>query len=94
MLSSGIFARIVRDWIYIMFCEYMNSMFRSERLKDAKLKSLAANDQTDWCLKDRKAETESARLPRLEQSFSDTDSDTMALTMMNLQSNRMELGNQ
>ena len=33
---------------------------------------------SDWCLKDRKAgETESARLPRLEQSFSDTDSDTV-----------------
>ena len=79
MLSSGIFARMVRDWIYIMFCEYMNSMFRSERLKDAKFKSLVANDQTDWCLKDRKGETESARLPRprLEQSFSDTDSDTV-----------------
>ena len=60
-----------------MCCEYMNSMFRSERLKDAKFKSLVANDQTDWCLKDRKAETESARLPRLEQSFSDTDSDTV-----------------
>ena len=76
MLSSGILARIVRDWIYIMFCEYMNSMFRSERLKDTKFKSLVANDQTDWCPKDRKAETESARLPRLEQSFSDTDSDS------------------
>ena len=48
----------------------MNSMFRSERLKDAKFKSLVANDPTDWCLKDRNSETESARLPRLEQSFS------------------------
>ena len=35
-------------------------MFRSEWLKDAKFKSLIANNRTDWCLKDRKAETESA----------------------------------
>ena len=40
----------------------MDCMFRSEWLKDAKFKSLVANDRTDWCLKDRKAETESARL--------------------------------
>ena len=69
VLSSGIFARIVRDWIYIMFCEYgLYCMFRSEWLKDAKFKSLVANDRTDWCLKDRKAETESARLSHLEHS--------------------------
>ena len=68
VLSSGIFARIVRDWIYIMLCEYIDCMFRSEWLKDAKFKSLVANDRTDWCLKDRKAETESARLSHLEQS--------------------------
>ena len=75
VLLSGIFARIVRDWIYIMFCEYMNSMFRSERLKDAKFKSLVANDQTDWCLKDRKAE--SARLHSLTLTviLSDNGSD-------------------
>ena len=36
--------------------------------KDAKFKSLVANDRTDWCLKDRKAETESARLSHLEHS--------------------------
>ena len=67
VLSSGIFDRrpIVRDWIYIMFCEYMDCMFRSEWLKDATFKSLVANDRTDWCLKDRKAETESARLSHL-----------------------------
>ena len=45
-----------------MFYEYIDCMFRSEWLKDAKFKSLVANDRTDWCLKDRKAETESARL--------------------------------
>ena len=49
-----------------MFCEYMDCMFRSEWLKDAKFKSLVANDRTDWCLKDR--ETESARLSHLEHS--------------------------
>ena len=43
-----------------MFREYRDSMFRSEWLKDAKFKSLVANDRTDSCLKDRKAETESA----------------------------------
>ena len=43
-------------------------MFRSEWLKDAKFKSLLANDRTDWCLKERKAETESAR-----QIVSDSD---------------------
>ena len=47
------------------------TMFRSEWLKDAKFKSLVANDRSDWCLKDRKAETESA-LSRLEQSDSNT----------------------
>ena len=54
---------------YIMFCEYRDCMFCSEWLKDAKFKSLVANDRTesfsDWFLKvkDRKAKTESARPP-------------------------------
>ena len=56
-------------------------MFCSEWLKDAKFNSLVANDRTesfsDWCLKDRKAETESA-LSRLGHIL------TMAQTM-NLQ---------
>ena len=50
-----------------MFREYGDCMFRSEWLKDAKFKSLVANDRTGWCLKDRKAETESA-LYHLEHS--------------------------
>ena len=57
-------------------------MFRSDWLKDAKFKSLVANDRTDWCLKDRKAETESARLSSRTQSLSLTL--TVTLTM-NLQ---------
>ena len=40
-------------------CFASDCMFRSEWLKDAKFKSLVANDRSDWCLKDRKAETES-----------------------------------
>ena len=46
-----------------MFRKYRDCMFRSQWLKDAKFanfKSLVANDWTYWCLKDRKAETESA----------------------------------
>ena len=54
----------------------MDCMFRSEWLKDTKFKSLVANDRTDWCLKDRKAETESARLISKTVIVSDTDSDT------------------
>ena len=60
-----------------MFCEYRDCMFRSEWLKDAKFKSLVANDRTDWCLKDRKVETESAlSLVSNTVSVSDTNSDT------------------
>ena len=61
-------------------------MFRSEWLKDAKFKSLVVNDRTDhWCLKDRKAETESALSSRTQSvSLTLTAIQTMALTM-NLQ---------
>ena len=54
-------------------------MFRSEWLKDAKFKSLVANDRTDWCLKDRKSRNRKCTtLSSRTQSFivSDTDSDT------------------
>ena len=32
----------------MMFREYRDCMFRSQWLKDAKFKSLVANDWTDW----------------------------------------------
>ena len=70
-----------------MFCEYMDCMFRSEWLKDAKFKSLVANNRTDWCIKDRKAETESA-LSRVGHSESVSLALAAILTMaltMNLQ---------
>ena len=62
---------LVSTRLDIMCCEYRDCMFCSEWLKDAMFNSLVANDRTesfsDWCLKDRKAETESA-LSRLGHS--------------------------
>ena len=49
--------------------EYRDCMFRSEWLKNAKFKSLVANDRNDWCLSKRsqiKAETESALSSRTQ----------------------------
>ena len=72
VLSSGIFDSrpIVCDWTYIMFCEYMDCMFRSEWLKDPKFKSLVIVSDTD-------SDTDNESAVRM--SFSTSGSQCMAM---------------
>ena len=58
MLSFSAFISFYAIGYTIRFAS--DCMFRSEWLKDAMFKSLVTNDRSDWCLKDRNAETESA----------------------------------
>ena len=85
VLSFSAFISFYAIGSYIMFREYRDCMFRSEWLKDAKFKSLVANDRTDWCLKDRKGQSRNRKCISL---VSNTLTLTAILTMartMNLQ---------